>query len=89
MFPYDPLRSMEMFFIEFDPACRHASEKHCDGVEEYVMVLSGQLQLIINGKEVVLQKSEAIRFRADVPHEYNNPFPEGCTVYNIIFYPGR
>ena len=36
IFPYDPLRSMEMFYIEFDPECHHASEKHNDGVEEYV-----------------------------------------------------
>ena len=32
----------------------------------------------INGEEVILQKNEAIRFRADIPHEYNNPFSEGC-----------
>ena len=89
MFPYDPIRSMEVFFIEFDAKCHHASEKHSDGVEEYIMVLSGKLQLVINGKEVVVQKNEAIRFEADVPHEYNNPFSEGCSAYNIIFYPNR
>ena len=89
IFPFDPIRSMEMFFIEFDPGCHHASEKHSDGVEEYLMVLSGELQLIINGSEVVIRKNEAIRFRADVPHEYNNPFSEECTAYNIIFYPNR
>ena len=89
MFPYDPIRSMEVFFIEFDAECHHASEKHSDGVEEYIMVLSGKLQLVINGKEVVVQKNEAIRFEADVPHEYNNPFSEGCSAYNIIFYPNR
>ena len=86
VFPYDPIRSMEMFFIEFDPECHHASERHSDGVEEYLMVLSGKLQMIINGKEVIVRKNEAIRFRADVPHEYNNPFPEDCSAYNIIFY---
>ena len=89
MFPYDPIRSMEVFFIEFDAGCHHASEKHSDGVEEYIMVLSGKLQLVINGKEVVVQKNESIRFEADVPHEYNNPFSEGCSAYNIIFYPNR
>ncbi|MCR5652295.1 MAG: XRE family transcriptional regulator [Ruminococcus sp.] len=87
MFPYDPIRSMEMFFIEFDSECRHASDKHSDGVEEYIMVLSGKLQLVINGEEVVIEKDNAIRLRADVPHEYNNPFSETCTVYNIIYYP--
>lgn len=87
MFSYDPIRSMEMFCIEFDSECRHASDKHSDGVEEYIMVLSGKLQLVINGEEVVIEKDNAIRFRADVPHEYNNPFSETCTVYNIIYYP--
>ena len=89
VFPYDPIRSMEWFYIEFDPGCRHASEKHSDGVEEYLTVLCGKLQLVINGEEVVLHENEAIRFRADVPHEYNNPFSEGCSVQNVIFYPER
>ena len=89
IFPYDPIRSMEMFYIEFDAECHHASEKHNDGVEEYIMVISGTLQLKINGNEVVIKKNEAIRFRADIPHEYNNPFSEDCSAYNIIFYPNR
>lgn len=89
VFPFDPIRSVEVFIIEFDPECRHASEKHNDGVEEYIMGLSGRLQMVINGKEVVIGKNEALRFCADVPHEYNNPFTEECSVYNIIFYPNR
>lgn len=89
VFSYDPLRSMEIFFIEFDPECHHLSEKHSDGVEEYIMVLSGELQLVINGKEIVIQENEAIRFYADVTHEYNNPFPQKCSAYNMIFYPNR
>ena len=84
IFPFDPIRSMEMFYIEFDSGCHHASEKHNDGVEEYIMVLSGKLQLLINGNEVVVHKNEAIRFRADVPHEYNNPFSEESSAYNVI-----
>ena len=89
VFPYDPIRSMEVFFIEFDPDCHHASEKHSDGVEEYIMVLAGTLQLVINGKGVVIHKNEALRFRAGVPHEYNNPFHGGCSAYNMIFYPDQ
>ena len=89
VFPYDPIRSTEMFFIEFDPGCRHASDRHSEGVEEYVMVLSGRLQLVIDGDEIVVNKDEAVRFLADVPHEYNDPFDEPCAAYNIIFYPRR
>ena len=87
IFSFDPIRSMEMFRIDFDAGCRHSSDKHSDGVEEYVLVISGKLQLVINGEEVVIGKEQAIRFRADVPHEYNNPFADKCEVYNIIYYP--
>ena len=86
VFPYDPVQSMEMFLIELDPGRRHASERHADGVEEYVMVVSGKLQLVISGDRVELAEGEAIRFRADVDHEYNNPFDEECVAYNVIFY---
>ena len=88
LFSFDPIRSVEVFLIEFEPECRHSSDKHSEGVEEYILVVSGKLQLIINGEEVVLDKGKAVRFRADVHHEYNNPYSEQCTVYNIIFYPG-
>lgn len=86
LFSYDPIRNVEIFYIEFDTGCRHASDKHNDGVEEYILVQAGKLQLILNGQEIIVGEKQAIRFRADIPHAYNNPFDEQCTVYNIIFY---
>jgi len=87
LFPYDPIRSVEIFRIDFDAGCRHKSDKHNEGVEEYILVQSGKLQLVLNGREIIVGEKQAIRFRADIPHDYNNPFDEQCTVYNIIFYP--
>lgn len=89
LFTYDPIRNVEIFYIEFDNGCRHESERHNDGVEEYILVTAGKLQLILNGQEITVGQKQAIRFRADVPHAYNNPFGEMCTVYNIIFYPNH
>lgn len=87
LFPYDPIRNVEIFHIEFDAGCKHISEKHNDGVEEYILVQTGTLQLVLNGQEIVIAKNQSIRFKADIPHSYNNPFDVTCTVYNIIFYP--
>lgn len=87
LFPYDPIRNAEIFYIEFDAGCSHSSEKHIDGVEEYILVLSGALQLVLNGQEITIRQKQALRFRADIPHSYNNPFHETCTAHNIIFYP--
>lgn len=87
LFPYDPIRNVEIFYIEFDEGCCHESDRHNQGVEEYVFVLKGKLQLVLNGKELVVGEKQAIRFRADIPHAYHNPFSEKCAVYNTIFYP--
>lgn len=87
LFPYDPIRNVEIFHIEFLAGCRHMSEKHDDGVEEYILVQTGALQLVLNGQEIVIAENQSIRFRADILHSYNNPFDAVCKVYNIIFYP--
>lgn len=86
LFTYDPIRNIEIFYIEFDAKCRHMSDKHNDGVEEYILVLTGKLELILNSQKIIVGQNQAIRFRADIPHSYNNPFDEQCTVHNIIFY---
>lgn len=87
LFPYDPIRNVEIFYIEFDAGCKHISEKHNDGVEEYILVQTGTLHLVLTDKEIVIAENQSIRFKADIPHSYNNPFDVPCTVYNIIFYP--
>ena len=56
---------------------------------EWFMVLEGKLQLIINGVEMIIQNNGAVRFLADVPHEYNNPSSDCCAAFNVIFYPNR
>ena len=86
IFPYDPTRNMEVFYIEFAAGCDYHSQQHLDGVEEYLFVLRGKLKLILNGKEVIIKEKQSIRFRDDIPHQYNNPFDEMCAAYNIIFY---
>ncbi len=89
LFTYDPVRSVEMFFIEFDSGCSHISDKHDDGVEEYVFVLSGKLQMILGETEIIISEKQSLRFKADISHSYNNPFENICTVYNTIFYPQK
>lgn len=86
LFPFDPLRSFEAFYIEFDAGCTHCSEGHCDNVEETVFVISGRLDITANGQSVTLSANEAARFPAGSEHIYANPYDEPCCVYNTIFY---
>lgn len=87
LFPFDPARNVEVFYIEFDAGVQHDSMPHVEGVEEYIFLVQGALKMIIGGKEVVLQERQSIRFGADISHTYHNVSDEVCIVYNVIFYP--
>ena len=89
LFPFDPVRNVEVFYIEFDAGVRHESLSHVAGVEEYVFLVQGTLKMVIGGKEVLLQEKQSIRFRADVSHGYHNASEKACTAYNVIFYPNN
>lgn len=87
LFPFDPIRNIEVFLIEFDAGIQHRSLPHMEGVEEYILLVQGTLKMEIGGKEVFLQEKESLRFRADIPHIYHNLSEKTCLVYNVICYP--
>ena len=89
LFSFDPVRNVEVFYIEFDAGVCHESFPHVTGVEEYVFLVHGTLKMVIGGKEVLLEEKQSIRFRADVSHAYHNVSDKVCTAYNVIFYPNN
>ena len=86
LFAFDPIRSCEAFYIEFESGCEHMSDKHNDGVEEYIFVIHGKLDMVLNGTEITLGEKQAVRFEANIPHLYMNPYKDTCNIYNFIFY---
>ena len=87
LFPFDPMRNVEVFYIEFDAGVRHESLPHVVGVEEYVFMVHGTLKMLIGRNEVTLQEKQSIRFGADISHAYHNVSDKACAAYNVIFYP--
>lgn len=83
LFAFDPIRSCEAFYIEFESGCEHMSDKHNDGVEEYIFVIHGKLDMVLNGTEITLGEKQAVRFEA---RAYLNPYKDTCNIYNFIFY---
>jgi len=48
--------------------------------EEWVYVLSGAIDVDLNGSTSSLAAGDAVHFRADIPHTLRNPHREGATV---------
>lgn len=86
IFPFDANKGFEIFTIELELDCNHISTSHNDGVEEYIIVTEGQIEININNKNFILQKGDSIRFIANKPHIYKN-INQGKSVFqNIILY---
>ncbi|MBB6715625.1 helix-turn-helix domain-containing protein [Clostridium gasigenes] len=86
IFPFDSNKGFEIFTIELGPGCNHISTPHNDGVEEYIIVTEGQIEITINDKKFILQKGNSIRFMANKPHSYKNINQDISVFQNIIFY---
>lgn len=87
LFPFDHQLGFDMFVIDLAPGAISESSAHEAGVIEHVIVISGQLELAINGEWHSLASGEAMRFQADCPHAYHNGGTEPVRIHDLIHYP--
>lgn len=86
IFPFDANKGFEIFTIELEPECNHMSTPHNNGVEEYIIVTEGEIELSVNDKKFILKKGNSIKFVANKPHVYRNKKNNKAIFQNIILY---
>jgi XRE family transcriptional regulator, regulator of sulfur utilization len=72
LFPIEAGREFEIYSVEIDPGGHLHAEAHPNGTEEFLTVFLGELTVVVDSQEYRASKGDAIRFRADRPHEYLN-----------------
>lgn len=55
------------------------------GVEQYVIIERGRLRVAIGGEEYVLEAGDALHFRADAPHRFDNASEGECGYYSVVY----
>ncbi|WP_313894631.1 XRE family transcriptional regulator [Psychrobacillus sp.] len=86
--PFNAEKQFEVFAITIEPGCEHRSEPHNPGVEEYIFVNEGTLELAIGEKSYVVNSEDAITFQADRAHIYKNNGNSLVKCSVLIHYPG-
>lgn len=89
LFPFDPKTNFEVYTVEMEPGCVQRSEPHHEGVEEFVIVTRGALELHIGDDIYEVCQGDAIRFNANQGHEYVNRSSEPAGLQVIICYPAQ
>ncbi|MBP2241104.1 transcriptional regulator with XRE-family HTH domain [Cytobacillus eiseniae] len=87
IFPFDPRKKFELFIVEIEPDCQHTADKHNDGVEEYVTVMNGKLDMYIGDQQLQIQQGNSIRFLANKTHTYKNSGDEVIRLQLVMYYP--
>ncbi|MFI4937951.1 MAG: helix-turn-helix domain-containing protein [Candidatus Berkiellales bacterium] len=87
LFPFDSQLFFEVFIIELLPGCEHLSPPHKEGVIEHVIVVSGKMEVLVNGKWQAIAKGEGLRFNANQPHGYRNLTSKKACFHDMIHYP--
>ena len=86
LFYFDSNRGFEIFTIKLEPGCNHGSEPQNDGVEEYIIVTEGMMEVVIGEEVHRLNQGDALRFPANKKHSYRNSSDQQACFQDIIYY---
>ncbi len=87
IFPYDPHLRFDHFSIRLAPGALSESSAHDSGVIEHVVVISGVLDMNVDGEWQTLQAGEGLKFYGDRPHAYRNSGGDETHFHSLIHYP--
>jgi rhodanese-related sulfurtransferase/transcriptional regulator with XRE-family HTH domain len=86
LFPLDEPRTVEFYELWLAPHAREDADAHQPGTRENLVVTTGRLELKVGGEKYQLVAGDAILFRADVPHVYENMGNEECWMHLVMSY---
>ena len=86
VFPFEPGRNFEILTIEMQPGAESLSMPHDPGTEEFVMVYSGQMTLLVGEAVYTLNANQSIRYEADKKHGYANRGKALVKLCMVIYY---
>lgn len=87
LFPFDTRRKAEFYELRLRGSGIERADAHAEGTYENLVVHSGKLRLTIgNARPVELRAGDAIYFRADLPHIYENPGTRDAIIYLVMTY---
>ena len=78
-------RHMDPFFIEIDPHQDKATSSH-EG-EEFIVVVSGEVELIYGKKNYLLKPGDSIYYNSIVPHYVGAASDKKAEIYAMVFMP--
>jgi len=87
--PAGHARAPEVYELTLAPGCVEEADAHAPGTFEHMTVLRGALVVRTGVDHARLEAGDALFFRADVPHRYENPTDADTVVHLVMTYAAR
>lgn len=75
------------FSVTIPPRTAHKGVEYQHGGEEYVYVLSGELEVSVDQEKTMLAENESLRFNSNLDHHLSNPGDGEAKLLVILYLP--
>ncbi|MGC4068937.1 MAG: cupin domain-containing protein [Polyangiaceae bacterium] len=89
LFPPDWQSQVEFYEVRLAPGAVEEASPHAAGTFENLVVSKGSIEVRATGEPITLATGDAMVFRADVAHRYENTGNTEAVVYMVITYAQR
>jgi len=73
--------------VTIDPKKRHKIVEYKHPGEEFVYVMSGELEITLDSKAYLLKPGETIHFNSETKHRLRNLCEEKCELIVVLYTP--
>jgi transcriptional regulator with XRE-family HTH domain len=84
--PPQMVDELEMYWIDLKPNGVLNSEAHFSFTEEFVTVISGEVEISAGDRIVQLQKGDSVRYSADVKHTISELSGKGSELHMTVYF---
>jgi len=85
--PSEPDKHLMAFSVTIPPRTSHERVSYRHEGEEFIYVLSGELDLTVDNEKRRLQKKDSFRFNSNLDHHLSNPGEEETELLVILYIP--
>jgi transcriptional regulator with XRE-family HTH domain len=68
----DPIPAMELDRVKIQPGARMGGVPHTPQTKEYMVCISGQIEVAVSGTKYQVDPGDVLAFSGDQPHSYSN-----------------
>jgi transcriptional regulator with XRE-family HTH domain len=83
LFP-DAKKGIAIDKVQIQPGEIFRGQSHLSGTKEYLTVLEGKLQIIIEGETFIVERNQVLAFQGDVRHSYKNIGKEKLVYLSVV-----